>query len=154
MDQPAGADQSGRARALSAMLRVVHGAYSALNVGAGVQALAPFLFLWPEYTTGSKTRLYTPATRYRYKVIRMLKLVRQPIEVDVPEADLITPSDAARITGRRLQNVVNLMETDRLPVFLLPQDERIRRQKFTSRAAVLALPKHRRPAASPARKRK
>jgi len=71
----------------------------------------------------------------------MLKLVRQPVEVDVAEDDLIAPSDAARITGRTVQNIVSLMQIDKLPIFVLPQDERIRRQRFTSRRAVLALPK-------------
>jgi hypothetical protein len=38
---------------------------------------------------------------------------------------------------RRVQSVMNLMATGKLPTFMLPNDERIRPQKFTSKKEVM-----------------
>lgn len=75
----------------------------------------------------------------------MLQLIRQPVEVAMSEHDLITPVDAANLSGRKLTTILGLMAVDSLPTFVLPGDNRQRRQKFTSRRAVEALPKVRRP---------
>jgi hypothetical protein len=67
----------------------------------------------------------------------MLKLVTQVVETDVDESDLIAPGDAARMMKRRVQSVMNLMATGKLPTFMLPNDERVRPQKFTSKKEVM-----------------
>lgn len=74
----------------------------------------------------------------------MLQLVTTTIEVDVDEKDLIAPGDAARLSGRTVQGIVTLMATGKLPTYFLPYDNRKRPQKFTSRAAVLALAQRKR----------
>jgi hypothetical protein len=67
----------------------------------------------------------------------MLKLVTQVVETDVDESDLIAPGDAARLMKRRVQSVMNLMATGKLPTYMLPHDERVRPQKFTSKKEVM-----------------
>lgn len=71
----------------------------------------------------------------------MLQLVTSAVEVEVSESDLIAPSDAARLSSRTVQGIVTLMKIGRLPTYMLPNDERQRPQRFTSRRAVEALPK-------------
>jgi hypothetical protein len=71
----------------------------------------------------------------------MIQLVSQAIEVDVDEADLVAPGEAARMTDRTVQGIVTLMAIGKLPTFMLPNDQRKRPQKFTSRKAVSKLAK-------------
>lgn len=69
----------------------------------------------------------------------MIQHIRQAVEVDIDERDLITPKDAARLSKRSLSTVLSLMALDKLPIYTLPQDERERAQRYTSKKAVLAL---------------
>jgi hypothetical protein len=66
----------------------------------------------------------------------MLQLKRQAVEIQVEESDLITPKDAADISGRSLQTILSLMASDTLPIYMLPGDKRKRPQRFTSKKAV------------------
>lgn len=78
----------------------------------------------------------------------MLQLMRQPVEVELDERDLVTPKDAAELSGRSLQTILSLMALDSLPIYVLPGDRRARPQRFTSRNAVQKLPKRKRTKAS------
>lgn len=66
----------------------------------------------------------------------MLKVIRHTVEEDVPQADLIVPSEAARVMGKQVQAVSILMELGKLPLYILPMDGRVHPQKFTSREAI------------------
>lgn len=79
----------------------------------------------------------------------MLQLKREPVEVAIDERDLLTPQDAATISARSLTTILSLMALDSLPIYVLPGDKRKRPQRFTSRAAVEAMPKSRRKDAAP-----
>ena len=74
----------------------------------------------------------------------MLQLKREPVEVAIDERDLLTPKDAATLSARSLTTILSLMALDSLPIYVLPGDKRKRPQRFTSRAAVEAMPKSRR----------
>lgn len=74
----------------------------------------------------------------------MIEVVKMRREADVDASDLITPSDAARLCKRNVNTVVTMMNAGDLPWFELPPVEGIeggRVQRYTSRKAVLALPK-------------
>lgn len=71
----------------------------------------------------------------------MLQLKRLAVEIQIDESDLITPKDAADISGRSLQTILSLMAMDSLPIYMLPGDKRKRPQRFTSRKAVQKLGK-------------
>jgi hypothetical protein len=71
----------------------------------------------------------------------MLRLKRQAIEEQIEERDLITPKDAADLSGRSLPTILGLMAIDTLPIYVLPGDKRTRPQRFTSRAEVVAFVK-------------
>jgi len=79
----------------------------------------------------------------------MLQLKREPVEVAIDERDLLTPQDAATISARSLTTILSLMALDSLPIYVLPGDKRKRPQRFTSRAAVEAMPKSRRKVSAP-----
>ena len=71
----------------------------------------------------------------------MLQHVRQTVEVDINEGDLITPQEAANLSGRSLSTIVSLMALDRLPIYSFPHDTGKRIKKWTSRREILAMPK-------------
>jgi len=71
----------------------------------------------------------------------MLRLKRQAIEEQVDENDIITPMDAAELSRRSLPTILGLMANDSLPIYVLPGDKRARKQRFTSRAEVVAFVK-------------
>jgi hypothetical protein len=73
----------------------------------------------------------------------MLQLKRMPVEIQIEEGDLITPKDAADLSGRSIQTILSLMALDSLPIYMLPGDKRGRPQRFTSKKAVQKLPKRR-----------
>mgnify|MGYP001249987049 CR=1 FL=1 len=71
----------------------------------------------------------------------MLRLKRQAIEEQIDERDLITPQDAADLSGRSLPTILGLMANDTFPIYVLPGDKRTRKQRFTSRNEVIAFVK-------------
>jgi hypothetical protein len=73
----------------------------------------------------------------------MNQLVRQPVEVTIDEQDLLTPTEAAELSGRALTTILGLMAFDKLPIYELQQDRRKRPQRYTSRKAVKQLAKRR-----------
>jgi len=74
--------------------------------------------------------------------VQKIELVSRLAEVD--EDDLISVTEAAKISGRNLVTIIGMMERFALPWYQLRGiDEALpneRVQRFTSRKAVLALP--------------
>lgn len=79
--------------------------------------------------------------------MQQVTIVSKPAKV--AENDLVSVSEAARISGRNIATIMGLMDRFVLPWYQLRAvggevaGERV--QRFTSRAAVEALPKVRRP---------
>ncbi len=74
----------------------------------------------------------------------MVEVVRIKRDVDISESDLISPSDAARTSGRSVFTIVSMMNAGTLPWYELPGADALkggRHQRYTSRRSVLALPK-------------
>jgi hypothetical protein len=81
---------------------------------------------------------------YTDKVLDMLEvaLTKSPVELD--EADLITLSEAARITGRSMSTIGNMLDRHVLPWYERPENARLgskRSERFTSRKAVARMGK-------------
>lgn len=77
----------------------------------------------------------------------MIKIVRETIEVDVDESDLITIDEAARLSDRTIPTIAGMLDRGKLSWFELPafgNETRKRIQRFTSKREVLALPKEKR----------
>ena len=76
----------------------------------------------------------------------MLQIVRTKVPASIDQFDLITPQEAAKISGRKITTIVNLINLGFLPWYELPfgGENRARVQRYTSRVAVLAMPKEKR----------
>lgn len=78
----------------------------------------------------------------------MLQVVKKTVEIDVDESDLITIDEAARETGRTITAIVAMMDRGTLPWYQMMPVGNIQRKripKYTSRRALFALPKDKRP---------
>lgn len=77
-------------------------------------------------------------------VLEMFEITRAAKKVHVDESDVISISEAARISGRRIPEVADLINRFRLPWYQLRQPDSALEsedvQRFTSRKAVEALP--------------
>jgi len=78
------------------------------------------------------------------KMIRVLEMVISHVETTIDEADLITGHDAATLSGRSIQSINDMMSRRTLPSYLIIDNAVTRPTRYTSRAAVLALPPIRR----------
>lgn len=84
---------------------------------------------------------------YIYEVLRMIKIVREAIEVDIDESDLITIDEAARISDRTIPTIAAMLDRGKLPWYELPafgNEKRKRIQRYTSKREVLSIPKEKR----------
>ena len=85
----------------------------------------------------------------------MLKFERQQKTVDLDENDVVTLAEAARMSGRSIPVIAGMLDRGSLDWYEYPpQIPGKSGQRFTSRRAVLALPKVRRLVAARAGKRK
>jgi len=74
----------------------------------------------------------------------MLRVIRTTEEVDVDESDVISLKDASGLSGRKMPSIGNLLDRGVLPWFEMPMPTALRSKRtprYTSRKAVLALPK-------------
>jgi hypothetical protein len=74
-----------------------------------------------------------------------VKVIRKKQRASVDENDLVPISEAAKLSGRTIASIANMLNEGRLPWFEFPPlAESNRAQRFTSRSEVLKLPKSRR----------
>jgi hypothetical protein len=70
-----------------------------------------------------------------------VKVQRKKQRSNVDESDLIPLSEAAKLSGRTIASIANMLNEGRLPWFEFPPLAATKRaQRFTSKAAVLELP--------------
>jgi hypothetical protein len=76
----------------------------------------------------------------------VLQIVRTKVPASIDQSDLITPQEAAKISGRKITTIVNLINLGFLPWYEFPFGgvNRARVQRYTSRVVVLAMPKEKR----------
>lgn len=71
-----------------------------------------------------------------------VQLVRQTQEVNIPQDDIVSIAEAARLSNRKVPTIAALMESGTLPWLELPfSPTRERPKRFTRKSAVMALPK-------------
>lgn len=72
----------------------------------------------------------------------MLEVVKTSRPIDLTESDVITLAEAARISGRSLPSIGVMLDRGSLPWYEYPANIPGKSgARYTSRAAVLALPK-------------
>lgn len=77
---------------------------------------------------------------------KIYQIVRQAIEVEWDDDDLITPQEAADLRGDNyVTNIIDMMDSGTLPRFQYVYGVKGKIQKYTSRKAVEALNKSDRP---------
>ena len=72
----------------------------------------------------------------------MLEIYKATKPIDIDESDVITLAEAARLSNRRLPSVAVMLDRGTLPWYEYPANMPGKGgQRYTSRKAVLALPK-------------
>lgn len=70
----------------------------------------------------------------------MMEIIRVARPVEISESDVITLSEAARLSGRSIAVISGMLDRGTLPWYVPSSGLPGRMPRFTSRAAVLALP--------------